>query len=256
MRPTPSGSSLIGVRDFDSGMKRSAPSRPTTPSGTLMRKIIRQPVPSRSAETSQPARIGPAMAARPMIGPKAAKAPPISLGGKTVLIMPEPLRDEQRAEAALQHAGGDEDVGRRRQRARDRGQREAGDADDEDAAAAEDVAEAAADDHEDGEGERVAGRPPLHGGGAAAQLVADGRGGDGDDGAVEEIHDLGDEHDGEHDPAPAVGGRLVARARGRGRWERRRRWRTLRDSGGSGERINEHCSLRTLYVTNAVRVKR
>ena len=55
-----------------------------------MRKIIRQPVPSRSAETSQPARIGPAMAARPMIGPKAAKAPPISLGGKTVLIMPRP----------------------------------------------------------------------------------------------------------------------------------------------------------------------
>ena len=55
-----------------------------------MRKIIRQPVPSRSAETSQPARIGPAIAASPMTGPKAAKAPPISFGGKTVLIMPSP----------------------------------------------------------------------------------------------------------------------------------------------------------------------
>jgi hypothetical protein len=30
------------------------------------------------------------MAASPMIGPKAAKAPPISLGGKTALIIPNP----------------------------------------------------------------------------------------------------------------------------------------------------------------------
>jgi hypothetical protein len=37
--------------------------------------------------------------------------------------------------------------------------------------------------------------------------VADGRSGDGDDRAVEEIHDLGDEHDRQDDPAPAVGGR-------------------------------------------------
>ena len=55
-----------------------------------MRKIIRQPVPSRSALTSQPARIGPPTAARPITGPKAANAPPISAGGKTVLIMPRP----------------------------------------------------------------------------------------------------------------------------------------------------------------------
>ncbi len=55
-----------------------------------MRKIIRQPVPRRSAETSQPARIGPPTAARPMTGPKVPNAPPISEGGKTVLMMPRP----------------------------------------------------------------------------------------------------------------------------------------------------------------------
>jgi hypothetical protein len=55
-----------------------------------MRKIIRQPVPSRSAETSHPASTGPPTAARPMTGPNAANAPPISDGGKTVLMMPRP----------------------------------------------------------------------------------------------------------------------------------------------------------------------
>jgi hypothetical protein len=90
MSTTPSGSSRMRCVERDSGMKRSAPSRPTTPIGTFMRKIIRQPVPSRSALTSQPARIGPAIAARPITGPKAPYAAPISLGGKTVLIMPKP----------------------------------------------------------------------------------------------------------------------------------------------------------------------
>ena len=233
-------------------MKRSAPSRPTTPSGTLMRKIMRQPVPSRSAETSQPARIGPAMAARPMIGPKAAKAPPISLGGKTVLIMPSPCGISSAPKPPCSTRVAMRSVGRRRQRARDRGQREAGDADDEDAPAAEDVAQATADDHEHGEGERVAGRPPLHGGGAAAELVADGRRGDGDDGAVEQIHDLGDEHDARGRPS-ASGRRAARRARREvGRRERRRRWRTL----GAPWWIGSRAGSRTLFVTNTVRNER
>jgi hypothetical protein len=52
----------------------------------LDRKIIGQPVPRRSADTSQPATIGPAIAVTPMTGPTAAKAPPISRGGKTALM--------------------------------------------------------------------------------------------------------------------------------------------------------------------------
>ena len=90
IRTTPTGSRRVRFPERDSGMNRSAPSRPMTPSGTLMRKIIRQPVPSRSAVTSQPARIGPAIAARPITGPNAANAPPISFGGKTVLMTPRP----------------------------------------------------------------------------------------------------------------------------------------------------------------------
>ena len=90
MSTTPSGSSRTGLAAFDSGMNRTAPASPMSPSGTLTRKIIRQPVPSRSAVTSQPARIGPAIAARPMTGPNAANAPPISFGGKTFLMTPRP----------------------------------------------------------------------------------------------------------------------------------------------------------------------
>ena len=51
------------------------------------------------------------------------------LGREDGLDHAQTLWDEQRTEAALHHAGGDQEVGRRRQRARDRGQREAGDAD-------------------------------------------------------------------------------------------------------------------------------
>jgi hypothetical protein len=180
------------------------------------------------------------------------------LGREDGLDHAEPLRDEQRAEAALQDARGDEHVGRRCDRARDRGQREAGDADDEHAPAAEDVAQATADDHEHGEGERVARGPPLHGGGSAPELAADGRRRDGDDGAVEQVHDLGDEHDGEHDPAPAVGGRLLLLDDVEVGWGGNGGGGHVRAPGRieSGQKVDEHRSLRTTYGTNVVRVKR
>ncbi|MEO9177139.1 MAG: hypothetical protein ABI317_16615, partial [Gaiellales bacterium] len=77
--PTPTTSSRTRRGEVDSGMKRSAPSNPSTPTGTLIRKIIRQP-----------ARIGPQIAAIPITGPNAPNAPPISSGGNTVLITPRP----------------------------------------------------------------------------------------------------------------------------------------------------------------------
>ena len=202
--------------------------------------------------TSQPARIGPAIAARPMTGPNAANAPPISFGGKTVLMTPRPCGISSAPNAPWRTRARDEDVGRRRERARDRGEREAGDADDEDAPAAEDVAEAPADDHEDAEGERVAGGPPLHRRRAAAELGADGRGGDGDDRAVEQIHDLGDEHDREDDPAPAVGGRGSGATAGADRRRRRRTYGFLDSRRGAADGQG----WRTLFVTNTVRNER
>jgi hypothetical protein len=56
----------------------------------LTRKIIRQPVPNRSASTSTPDSTGPSTAARPITGPKAANALAISSGGKQALIMASP----------------------------------------------------------------------------------------------------------------------------------------------------------------------
>lgn len=81
---------MTAFGDLDSGTNRSASSSPATPTGRLMRKTIRQPVPSRSAPASQPPRIGPAIAAIPITGPNAANAAPSWLGGKTCLMIPSP----------------------------------------------------------------------------------------------------------------------------------------------------------------------
>ena len=60
------------------------------PSGTLTRKMARQPVPSRSASTSAPPMIGAATADRPITGPNNAKAFVTSCSSKTSLIIPKP----------------------------------------------------------------------------------------------------------------------------------------------------------------------
>ena len=82
--------------------------------------------------------------------------------------------------------------------------REERDADHEQPAAAEQVAEAATDDQSDRERQRVAADDPLQGGGARAEVGADGRRGDVDDRAVEQVHDLDDEDDREDEPAAGV----------------------------------------------------
>jgi hypothetical protein len=56
----------------------------------LIRKTIRQPVPSRSPSTSAPPTIGPQTAARPMTGPNRLNAFGSSSGGKTALMIPKP----------------------------------------------------------------------------------------------------------------------------------------------------------------------
>ena len=63
---------------------------PTTPTGTLIRKIIRQPLPNRSASMRKPARIGPSTAASPMIGPNGMNAFCRSSGWKDCFTMASP----------------------------------------------------------------------------------------------------------------------------------------------------------------------
>jgi hypothetical protein len=122
----------------------------------------------------------------------------------------EALRDHERAEGALERPEGDERAHARRGCRSGGEQREAGRAEEKQAAAAEDVAEPRAGDQQHGKGQGVAGAQPLDGAGAAAEVAVDGGGGDVDDRGVEQVHDVGGQHDGRHDPAQAVG----LRARG------------------------------------------
>jgi hypothetical protein len=124
----------------------------------------------------------------------------------------EALRDHERAEGALQRPEGDEHADGRRGGAGGREQGEPGRADEEQPAAAEDVPESRAGDQQHGKGQGVAGAQPLDGAGPAAEVAVDGGGGDVDDRGVEQVHDIGGQHDGRHDPAQAVG----LRARGSG----------------------------------------
>ena len=74
----------------DSGSRRAAPTSAATPSGTLMRKIVRQPAPRMSRSTSAPPSTGPSTALSPITGPNRPNALPISSGGKTWRMIPKP----------------------------------------------------------------------------------------------------------------------------------------------------------------------
>ena len=119
---------------------------------------------------------------------------------------PESLGDHQRPERTLQHAESDQHSRRWGNGAGCGHHREAGRADQEQTAAAEHIAQSGARDQEHGERERVAGGQPLQGGGAAAEGGSDRRAGDVDDRRVHEIHDVGGDHDREHEPALRVAG--------------------------------------------------
>ena len=71
------------------GMYFAAIASAAMPIGRLTAKIDRQPVPSRSASTSEPPTIGPITADRPMIGPNMPHTLPISDGGKRSRIRPK-----------------------------------------------------------------------------------------------------------------------------------------------------------------------
>ena len=121
----------------------------------------------------------------------------------------EALGDHERPEGALEHPEGDEHADARRRGAGGREEREPCRADEEQPAPAEDVSESCAGDQQNGKGQGVAGAQPLDGVGAAAEVAMDRGAGDVDDRGVEQIHDVGGQDDGRHDPAQAVGLRAV-----------------------------------------------
>ncbi len=88
--PMPVRSSRRSVADGATfGISFAPAIRTNAPIGTLIRKIMRQPLPNRSASISRPATIGPRTADRPETGPRIAHALPISFGGKMSRIRPK-----------------------------------------------------------------------------------------------------------------------------------------------------------------------
>ena len=118
---------------------------------------------------------------------------------------------QQGAADPLDQPGDDQQLGARRDRAEQRGGGEEADAEDEDAPPPVAVAERAAEQDQRGEGQQVAVEDPLQGAGAGAEVAADVRQGDVDDGAVEEGHPRAGDGGGEQ---PAAGGALEGDAVG------------------------------------------
>ncbi len=117
------------------------------------------------------------------------------------------LRHHQGGHTALQQAGHDEHVRVGGDAAEERGRGEPGDADEEDALAAVDVTETAAGDQACGEGEGIARGDPLDRAGGGAEVLTHGADGYVDDRDVDQVHEGRGHHDGERQPAAAVGGR-------------------------------------------------
>ena len=134
------------------------------------------------------------------------------LRGEQLADQAERLRHHHRGGQPLQRPGRDEGLAGRRERAPDRRDHEAGQAEQHHPAAAEQVAEPRAGHQADRQREGVRRRDPLQGRGAHRQVGADRRGGDVDDRRVEDVEDGRGEDDREADPrrAPRVAARVEA----------------------------------------------
>ena len=104
-------------------------------------------------------------------------------------------RRDDRAADALDGAGEDQDLGRRRQRGQGRSADEDGHADEEDALATEPVAERGAGDEQDREGQGVGVDHPLEVGQRGAEVALDDRQGGRHDEVVEGDHEQGERRD-------------------------------------------------------------
>ena len=159
----------------------------------------------------------------------------------------EALRDHQRAEASLQGAEGDQHADVRRDGTRGREDGEPEQAEQEHPATAEDVSQPRPRDQEDGKGQRVGSAQPLDRAGTSAEFAVNRGAGDVHDRRVEQIHGVGGQHHGRHDPAQAVGLRSGGRRCG-GEGGVHDGF-LMRSSSGRSARLgltnsvrNEHCS--------------
>ena len=187
----------------------SPPRRRRSPIGRLITKIARQEIGADqvAAEQRPERRRHPA---QPRPGADRAGA---VAGPEAGLDDRQAARRQQRPADALDEPGEDQQLRARRHRAEQRGDGEEPDAEDEDAPPPVAVAERAAEQDQRGQGQQVAVEDPLQGAGAGAEVAADVRQGDVDDGAVEEGHPRAGDGDGEQ---PAPGGALEGDAGGSG----------------------------------------
>ena len=122
-------------------------------------------------------------------------------------------------------------------------------------ATAEDVSQPCPRDQEDGKGQSVGGAQPLDRAGTSAKFAVNRGARDVHDRGVEQIHGVGGQHHGRHDPAHAVELRSGGRAGG-GEGGVHDRFLVRGREASRSERPCEQCLPRTLFVTYTVRAER
>ena len=189
------------------GTSRHASTKPTTPTGTLMKKIHSQPerVDEHTAQ-DRPDQGGHARRRTPQ-GHRLAAA----LGGEDPRDDRHRLRRHHRGAEALEDAGDDQHLDRPGQAAPQRGQREDGQADQVEVLGPEPVTEPPGDEHRHRVGEQVGAGHPDDGVHVGVQVRDDRGGRHGDDRGVDEDHEEPDAQGEERRPRVDLGGHVSGR---------------------------------------------
>ncbi len=156
-RATPSQSKLWLLVGSD-GTSRHARTKPTIPTGMLMKKIHSQP----KASTSTPPRSGPTSVATPAVAPQSAIAWPRRSEGKMRVMIAIVCGRDHRGAEALEDASHDQHLDGARQAAPQRGQREHRQAEQVEVLRAEPVPEPTRDQHRHGVRQQVGAGHPHH----------------------------------------------------------------------------------------------
>ena len=192
--------------DAPRGSTRTAVTSANTPTGTLIRNTSRQPVPHRFGVDQRAGEDRRGDRRQSHHRAEGGEHLRHLLLGEDLLDHSEPLRDEQRAERR---------PGATRKVIRNPGEGAAAQAADISVKPAEPMRNSrrrpkmspsrAPVIEQDGERQRVGGAQPLQRRRPAAEVGADRRAGDVDDRRIHQVHDLGGQNDGEHDPPPRYG---------------------------------------------------
>ncbi len=221
----------------------------------------RAPAGAERVELHQPARRRPGRRRARARSPAPSRPSPSrpAPGVNISRMRPKHCGHHRRGGQALEGAGDDEGVAGRRERAGDRGEHEADEPAEEHPPAPDDVAEPGGGDEADRERQGVRGGHPLEGRGGHREVGPDGRRGDVDDRAVEDVEDGRGEHDGEAEPGAARDG-AARRARSapapRWSWSVRRRCRPVGRAGGGRHRRLLRVLRSTAVVVRGCRERR